>query len=220
MDNIASEAYYSRYHFTRKFMEITGWTPGAYLRKRCLEEATKDILAGMDILQVAVDYHFGSQQAFTRSFKEYFHATPGFYRNMSTILVDEGEPTMTKELENLHGKNKWTTHLGCLGGYLDYLKQGVSDAWLFGATGHAFFLNIPDGVDASGPTAWNNQKILSLASNLGGKIETISQWKQDGVDFPKVQEDAWNLVRKSIDVGASVLCVWISDSRVLRYLWV
>ncbi len=108
---------------------------------------------------------------------------------------------MIKELENLRSKGKWTTHLGCLGGCLDYLKRGVSDAWLFGTTGHAFILNIPDGVQASGPTAWNTQKMLSLVSNLGGKIETISQWKPQTKDFTKVQEEVWNLVRRSIDAG-------------------
>ena len=201
MDDITNETFYSKFHFTRKFMELTGWTPGAYLRKRRLEEAAKDILAGSDILQVAVDYHFGSQQAFTRSFKAYFRTTPGFYRDMRVLPVEKGEPTMIKELENLRGKNKWTTHLGCLGGCLDYLKRGVSDAWLFGATGHAFILNIPDGVQASGPTAWDTQKMLSLVSNLGGKIKTISQWKHQTKDFAKVQEEAWNLVRQSIDAG-------------------
>lgn len=146
VDNIADEALYSKFYFTRKFMEITGWTPGVYLRKRRLEEAAKDILAGSDILQVAVDYRFGSQQAFTRSFKEYFHTTPGFYRNMREIPEEEKKPMIKKELENLHGKNRWVSHLGCLAGCLEYLKRGVSDGWLYGATGHAFILNILDGV--------------------------------------------------------------------------
>ncbi len=144
VDNIADEAFYSRYHFTRKFMELTGWTPGAYLRKRRLEEAAKDILAGRDILEIAIDYRFGSQQAFTRSFKEYFRTTPGYYRDMRELPEEEGEPTM-KELKDLRWQNKCITHLGCIKGCLDYLKKDVTDAWLYGATGHAFILNMMGG---------------------------------------------------------------------------
>jgi len=144
--NIAEETFYSRYHFTRKFMELTGKNPGAYLRKRRLEEAAKEILAGKEILQVAFDYRFGSQQAFTRSFKAYFGTTPYLYKDKGTKPAEGAKPSMKKELENLRWKNHWITHLGCLGGCLDYIKRGVSDAWLFGVTGHAFLLNMGEGV--------------------------------------------------------------------------
>ncbi len=146
VDDIADETFYSKFHFTRKFVELTGWTPGAYLRKRRLEEAAKDILAGSDILKVAIDYRFGSQQAFTRSFKEYFHAAPGFYRDMGESPKEEKKPIMVKELKDLRWKNHWITHLGCIKGCLEYLKKDVSDAWLFGASGTAFLLNMGDGV--------------------------------------------------------------------------
>jgi AraC family transcriptional regulator len=146
VEKIASETAYSRFHFTRKFLELTGRTPGAYLRKRRLEDAAKEILSGRDILGIALDYRFGSHQAFTRSFKAYFGTTPKLYRDYKLLPMEEGKTTMKKELENLKWKNHWITHLGCLGGCLDYLKRGVSDAWLFGATGHAFLLNMGEGV--------------------------------------------------------------------------
>jgi hypothetical protein len=59
--------------------------------------------------------------------------------------VDKGGTAMVKQLENLRWKSKWTTHLGCIKGCLDYLKKDVSDAWLFGTTGHAFLINILEG---------------------------------------------------------------------------
>ncbi len=49
-----------------------------------------------------------------------------------------------KKLENLRWKNRWTSHLGCIKGCLDYLNLDVTDAWLFGATGHAFIINVAD----------------------------------------------------------------------------
>ena len=49
---------------------------------------------------------------------------------------------MEKKIENLRWQPKWISHLGCVKGCLDHLGVGVSDAWLFGATGHAFVINI------------------------------------------------------------------------------
>jgi hypothetical protein len=43
--------------------------------------------------------------------------------------------------------------------------------------------------------------MISLVSNLGGKIDTFSKSKHESKDFVKVQEEAWNLVRRSIDNG-------------------
>ena len=41
---------------------------------------------------------------------------------------------------------RMVTHLGVLGPCLAYLDRGVDDAWLFGATGYAFMINVPKGV--------------------------------------------------------------------------
>jgi AraC family transcriptional regulator len=147
VDDIARASTYSRFHFTRIFTELTGETPGAYLRKRRLEEAGSEILAGRDILEVALDYHFGSQEAFTRSFKTYLQATPGTYKksglDLRFSMPDKlKEALVSKKLENLRWSNRWTSHLGCIKGCLNYLSLDVSDAWLFGATGHAFIINI------------------------------------------------------------------------------
>jgi len=49
---------------------------------------------------------------------------------------------MQKKIENLRWKPMWVSHLGCTKGCLDYLNLDISDAWLFGATGHAFIINI------------------------------------------------------------------------------
>ena len=47
-----------------------------------------------------------------------------------------------KKLENLRWKPRNVTHLGCIKGCLDYLGMDVSEPWLYGATGHAFIINI------------------------------------------------------------------------------
>ncbi len=53
---------------------------------------------------------------------------------------------MKKVIENLKHKPWWISHLGCIEGCLDYFDVDVSTPWLFGATGHAFIINIHDVV--------------------------------------------------------------------------
>jgi hypothetical protein len=43
--------------------------------------------------------------------------------------------------------------------------------------------------------------MVSLVSNLGGKIDAIVDWQSDPKDLTKNQEIAWYLVRRSIDEG-------------------
>jgi len=105
-----------------------------------------------------------------------------------------------KKLENLKWKPMWASHLGCIKGCLDYLGVDVSDAWLFGATGHAFLINIHDVVCPSGPTAWRSEEIYKLGKNLGFKVDYIEGFKNQP-DFSKKQETAWEMTRKAIDEG-------------------
>ncbi len=147
VDDIARDSGYSLFHFTRVFMELTGESPGSYLRKLRLEEAAREIRAGKRILDTALDYHFGSQEAFTRSFKTHFQITPGFYKKTRADLSADipnrlKEVEMAKKLENLRWKPLNVTHLGCIKGCLNYLDLDVTDAWLYGSTGHAFIINM------------------------------------------------------------------------------
>ena len=105
-----------------------------------------------------------------------------------------------KKLENLRWSPKWVAHLGCIKGCLDYLGINVSEAWLYGGTGHAFVINLHEGVCPSGPTAWNTGRIFELSKNLGYVIDGVWGHKdQDG--FAGLQEQAWEHVRQAIDQG-------------------
>ncbi len=77
-DEIAFQSAYSVYHFSRVFINLTGMSPGEYLRRRRLTQAAKDILfSGKEIMETALDYQFNTQEGFTRAFKDYFGITPG-----------------------------------------------------------------------------------------------------------------------------------------------
>lgn len=78
---IASSVYISYYHFHRIFQACTGETIGGYVRKRRLARAADELVySERPIIDIAFDYQFESQEAFSRAFKKQFHYTPYRYR--------------------------------------------------------------------------------------------------------------------------------------------
>ena len=73
----------SRYHISRVFGVATGRPVMRYIRGRRLTEAARALAKGADgphgaddILSVALDYGYGSHEAFTRAFRDQFGVTP------------------------------------------------------------------------------------------------------------------------------------------------
>ena len=106
---------------------------------------------------------------------------------------------MSKQIDDLRGRPRWVSHLGCVKGCLDYLGSDISWAWLYGGTGHAFVINIHEVVCPSGPTAWNTEPIcFDLPPNLGHQLAEVRGYKM-APDFTPKQEQAWDFVRESLD---------------------
>ena len=77
LDAIAENAGVSRFHLTRAFGQVTGYSVMRYLKARRLTEAARVLAKGApDILNVALDAGYGSHEAFTRAFREQFGVTP------------------------------------------------------------------------------------------------------------------------------------------------
>jgi AraC family transcriptional regulator len=77
LDKIAAMSGVSRYHLCRAFGEATGRSVMQYVRARRLSEAARALAAGAsDILSVALDWGYGSHEAFTRAFRDAFGVTP------------------------------------------------------------------------------------------------------------------------------------------------
>lgn len=105
-----------------------------------------------------------------------------------------------QSLAGLRYAGFWTSHVGCIKGCIDYLGLKVSDAWLFGATGHAFLLNICPHLCPSGPTDWNTDSFLKLGCNIGYTIEGVDIYCPNPArDLAEAQQRAWDHVRKAID---------------------
>lgn len=86
LGSIAAACKVSRSHLANAFGTASGWPVMAYLRARRLSEAAKRLAAGApDILSVALEFGYGSHEAFTRAFRDQFGITPEEVRNGRSV---------------------------------------------------------------------------------------------------------------------------------------
>jgi AraC family transcriptional regulator len=81
LEEIASAAYLSEYHFARLFKQITGVTPHVYLANLRLEHARRLLSeTSLSISEIATRVGYQSQSHFTKIFKSITGVTPRLYR--------------------------------------------------------------------------------------------------------------------------------------------
>ena len=79
---------YSEFYTTRKFKEISGMQFRDYLRLRKLAFALKEVRdSDKSFLDIALDYGFSSNEAFTRAFKRTYGMTPSEYSKKPKPVV-------------------------------------------------------------------------------------------------------------------------------------
>jgi len=85
--SIADHAGFSPSRFSRGFTRLQGESVMAYVRGRRLEEALRRILnePGVQIVDLAFDSGFDSQEAFTRAFARAFGHPPGRMRSLGVV---------------------------------------------------------------------------------------------------------------------------------------
>lgn len=97
-DDLAREGRFSKRHFDRVFLAAIGTTAASYIRDRRLAKAAAELAhTGKGILDIALEYHFQSQEAFTRAFKKAHGLTPGQYRAYAQSLVAKGTMGMNRK---------------------------------------------------------------------------------------------------------------------------
>lgn len=81
IENVASFANYSSYHFQRMFAGAVGVSLGTYIRRRRLTKAALQLKDSSDrLIEIALEAGFETQESFTRSFKNMFGTTPNDFR--------------------------------------------------------------------------------------------------------------------------------------------
>jgi AraC-like DNA-binding protein len=99
-EEIAKYIGYSPFHFHRIFQTITGMSMIDYIKKRRMAHAASDLInTDRRILDIALQYRFSSQEAFTRAFQKLYQMSPAKYRKYArkAIFLEE-EKTMEQPL--------------------------------------------------------------------------------------------------------------------------
>ncbi|ALS78470.1 transcriptional regulator [Planococcus kocurii] len=95
---------YSKFHLLRIFRKETGKSIGEYIRLRRLTMAAMLLLNSDEtILTIAFLFHFQSQEAFTRAFKEVYAVPPGKYRKLMKIVRMTEEEKKMNTSEQIKG---------------------------------------------------------------------------------------------------------------------
>ncbi len=87
----------SIWHFQRIFHQALGETIGSYLRRRRLAMAAAELKnsnSKLKVIDLALDFQFGSPEAFSRSFKKEFGIAPLQYVKSNKILLPFKKPAL------------------------------------------------------------------------------------------------------------------------------
>ena len=97
LDHIAAQAGLSPYHFSRLFTARMGRSVMAHVRGRRLVRGARRLCDEPDLqlVDLAFDCGFDSQEAFTRAFKRVFGVAPGRFRTGFAVEPIEGQYPMT-----------------------------------------------------------------------------------------------------------------------------
>lgn len=81
VEDLAEHVHMSKYHFLRKFKELTGMTVHSFINSKRLIKASEGLKAGNSISQVYQDSGFSDYSSFLRNFKKTFGVPPGKYKD-------------------------------------------------------------------------------------------------------------------------------------------
>jgi AraC-like DNA-binding protein len=98
LENLAKQMFLSKYHYHRVFHELVGETVMAYIRKRRLTKAANELIeSNIKIVDIALKYQFGSQEAFSRAFKRMFNVAPGEFRRANVNVLQYKKAAQCRE---------------------------------------------------------------------------------------------------------------------------
>lgn len=78
---ISKECGFSYYYFSKLFKTVTGYSPKSYILARKISESVDDLLnTDQRVLDIGLEYGFGSPETYTRAFKRIMHKNPNEIR--------------------------------------------------------------------------------------------------------------------------------------------
>ncbi|MHB1355089.1 MAG: hypothetical protein ACYCZF_03820 [Anaerolineae bacterium] len=102
-------------------------------------------------------------------------------------------------LSNLHQPPFNSTLFGVLRGVASYYALPYTDAFLYGASGHAFLMNIHKSICPSGPYCWNMEPLHPLLANLGLIMNDLGFYHAGST--PEERSAVETRLKTSLDLG-------------------
>src|SRR5699024_827400 len=97
LDQLSGHMGYSPYYCSFKFHQVTGISIRRYLLLRRLYVSTNELANNKRILDIAFEYDYSSQEAYSRAFISVFGISPKDYQNMQ--LPVQSFPKLTIQVE-------------------------------------------------------------------------------------------------------------------------
>ena len=197
LDNLSRYMGYSPYYCSFKFHQVTGISIRRYILLRRLYLSTEDLTNDRKIIDIALDYDYSSQEAYSRAFKNVFGMNPReFQLNKMPIqsfikLKIEGEFKMNIsrkiEVEQLRNENSELFDkdvLNILNG--QFMYEEFKTEKLMGESDYAPF-NEAMCVNPATKKVFNEEFIKTRAEGHNSSIESYTK---------KVIDPLENLFRK------------------------
>lgn len=90
LDELASVAHFSPFHFHRIFSSYANESIQSYIKRLRLERATKDLtFTDLSLSRIAERAGYDTQQSFHRAFKTAFHETPKNFRDKKLEYISQ-----------------------------------------------------------------------------------------------------------------------------------
>jgi len=108
-----------------------------------------------------------------------------------------------------------TTLMGVLKGAADHYRLNISAPMVFGASGHAFLINIAKDICPSSPYVWQRKKINPLTENIGLRMIDLGfhDARNDREDRTKVEET----LREALDKGIVCSLINLENQMITGY---
>ena len=103
LDQLASIANFSRFHFHRVFHGLVGESLQHHIRRLRLERAAQGLKHGSEpVVQIALQARFETHEAFTRAFKAMFDTSPSEYRAAHKPMPESLSGTHFEDVQGFH----------------------------------------------------------------------------------------------------------------------
>lgn len=109
LDNIADEAYFSKFHFIRLFRSTYGYTPHQYLSKVRIEKAKELLKNGASVTDTCFGVGFDSIGSFSTLFKRFTKLSPSAYQQKHKLRLQQIKKVPLQFIPNCFAEQKgWT----------------------------------------------------------------------------------------------------------------